>query len=190
MQEILTYLLQIIKMQPTKQLIIAIDGRCASGKTTLANQLQEALACNVIHMDHFFLQPEQRTDARMKEAGGNVDYERVLKEVMLPLKQGQTIIYRPFNCKTKSKASPIRLEPKQVTIIEGSYSCHPTLWSFYHLRIFLTISPKEQLKRIAQRNGIQAVTVFRDTWIPLEEQYFLAYEIQKRCDLTFESPII
>ena len=36
-------------------LLIAIDGRCASGKTTLSSYLQKELNCNVIHMDYFFL---------------------------------------------------------------------------------------------------------------------------------------
>ncbi len=35
--------------------LIAVDGRCAAGKTTLAAQLQKDLGCNVIHMDDFFL---------------------------------------------------------------------------------------------------------------------------------------
>ena len=38
-----------------KPRIIAIDGRCASGKTTLAEALGRHYHCNVIHMDHFFL---------------------------------------------------------------------------------------------------------------------------------------
>ena len=45
--------------------LIAIDGRCASGKTTLAAFLQERIQeCAVVHMDHFFLQDAQRTKER------------------------------------------------------------------------------------------------------------------------------
>ena len=56
--------------------IVAIDGKCTSGKTTLASQLAEIYDCNVFHMDDFFLRPEQRTPERFAEVGGNVDYER------------------------------------------------------------------------------------------------------------------
>ena len=38
--------------------IIAIEGRCASGKTTLSKRLSEKLGCGVIHMDDFFLPPK------------------------------------------------------------------------------------------------------------------------------------
>ena len=44
-----------------KRLIIAIDGRCGAGKTTLAKQLENRMDCTVFHMDDFFLRPEQRT---------------------------------------------------------------------------------------------------------------------------------
>ena len=44
--------------------VVAIDGKCTSGKTTLASKLAEIYDCNVFHMDDFFLRPEQRTPER------------------------------------------------------------------------------------------------------------------------------
>ena len=64
--------------QDRQPLIVALDGRCASGKTTLAALLQQQTGCSVVHMDHFFLRPEQRTRERLEQPGGNVDYERFL----------------------------------------------------------------------------------------------------------------
>ena len=66
--------------------VVAIDGKCTSGKTTLASKLVQIYDCNVFHMDDFFLRPEQRTPERFAEVGGNVDYERFQEEVLLPLK--------------------------------------------------------------------------------------------------------
>ena len=40
---------------------LAIDGPCASGKSTLAKTLADIYRCPVVHMDDFFLQPHQRT---------------------------------------------------------------------------------------------------------------------------------
>ncbi len=179
-------ILQEIRGNDKKPLLVAIDGRCGAGKTSLAALLQEETGCNVIHMDHFFLQPEQRTKERMQEPGGNVDYERFLEEVMMPLSQGIAFSYRQFDCKKMELSSMIRIEQKDITIVEGSYSCHPSLWDFYDLRVFLSIGPKEQIRRIRSRNGSEAVSRFRDRWIPLEEQYFSACRIRERCDLVFE----
>ena len=41
------------------RLIVAIDGRCGSGKTTLAAELKRVYPCELIHTDDFFLRPEQ-----------------------------------------------------------------------------------------------------------------------------------
>ena len=40
---------------------LAIEGGSASGKTTLGKILAERYDCTVLHMDDFFLRPEQRT---------------------------------------------------------------------------------------------------------------------------------
>ncbi len=172
--------------QKKKQLLIAIDGRCASGKTTLAEKLKERLSCNIIHMDDFFLRPEQRTAERYYEPGGNVDRERFAAEVLLPLKSGKAFSYRPFDCHTMKLSEPIMTEQSEITIIEGTYSCHPALWNFYDLHIFLTVSPEEQFHRLAKRSK-ENLHVFREKWIPLEERYFNAYKIDARCELKFKT---
>ena len=81
-----------------KPVIVSIDGRCASGKSTLAKELAEELNADVIHMDDFYLRKEQRTPERYAEPGGNVDAERFLSEVLIPLKKGKAFTYHPFDC--------------------------------------------------------------------------------------------
>lgn len=171
--------------------LLAIDGRCAAGKTTLATNLSRKANAKVIHMDDFFLRPGQRTEERLKEPGGNVDYERFREEVMIPLYRGEAFSYRPYDCRTKRLLAPVFVEPGQAVIVEGSYSCHPALWDFYDLRIFLDVGREQQISRIEKRNGKEGVSVFRERWIPLEENYLAAYRIKERCDLCFclTSPI-
>lgn len=167
--------------------LLAIDGRCASGKTTLASYLQELTDCTVIHMDHFFLRPKQRTKERYDTPGGNVDYERFLEEVIKPLEQGISFQYRPYDCNRGSLGEPIEVAHKDLILVEGSYSCHPALWEHYDLRIFLTVDEQTQADRIQHRDGAKAADMFREKWIPLEEKYFTAYEIEARCDLRFKT---
>lgn len=168
-----------------KFLLIGIDGRCASGKTTLASLLQASCDCSVIHMDHFFLRPEQRTEERLREPGGNVDYERFMAEVLFPLCSEEPFSYSPFDCKTQSLMEPVPVNPRPVNIIEGSYSCHPLLKDYYHLKIFLTTTPEEQMRRILLRNGAERAPMFREKWIPLEEQYFSSCHTEENCDYIF-----
>lgn len=171
----------------SRPLLVAIDGRCASGKTTLAAALQKNGGCEVVHMDDFFLRPEQRTKARYETPGENVDHERFLAEVLLPLYRGESAIYRPFDCLTQQLTDPVRLEPAPVVVAEGVYSCHPRLWPYYDLRIFLTIAPGKQMQRIINREGPIDAEVFRTKWIPLEEQYFSMYQPEHKCSFCLET---
>lgn len=171
-----------------KQLLIAIDGRCAAGKTTLADCLQSLCGCSVIHMDQFFLRPEQQTEERLAEPGGNIDYERFLEEVLIPLQKGVSFSYRPYDCQCRRLAEPVAVTPGGIHIIEGSYACHPALIAYYDFKIFLTVDAKEQLRRIEKRNGAAYAKVFRDRWIPLEECYFAAYPIKEQCEFVFDNP--
>ena len=162
--------------------IVAIDGKCTSGKTTLAAKLAEIYDCNVFHMDDFFLRPEQRTSERFAEAGGNVDYERFKEEVLIPLKARQPFSYRPFDCSTFTLADPVCVTPKELNIIEGTYSHHPYFGDPYDLKIVLTVDEETQRQRILQRPAFLHKRFFEE-WIPMENRYLAGFDISGRCDI-------
>lgn len=154
-----------------ERVFVAIDGPCTSGKTTLATVLQRRFGGNVLHMDDFFLRPEQRTPERFAEPGGNVDRERFEDEVLAPLAAGKIAQYRPWDCHTGDFAASHSVEPARLTIVEGSYSMHPALREYYDLMICLMIDSNEQLRRLEARNP-RMLQRFIDEWIPLENRYF------------------
>lgn len=166
--------------------VIALDGRCASGKSTLAEELRY-LGVGLIHMDDFFLRPEQRSAERLTSPGENVDHERFFGEVMEPLNKGEGFTYRPYDCGTQTLSAPVTYIPAELNLIEGSYSCHPSLWEYYDLRAFLTIAPETQMARIIKRDGADYSLVFRDKWIPLEEAYISAFDIERRAELLLKA---
>ena len=171
--------------------VVAIDGNAASGKTTLAAQIAEHFApqcsVNVFHMDDFFPRLEQRTEERLSQPGENVDHERFWEEVLLPLRDGRPVItYRPYLCAQQQLGQPVTVEAGRIAIVEGSYACHPSLWQHYDLRIFLSVEPDEQMRRIQKRNGPEKAVQFAQRWIPFEEMYFRAFRVQERCDIRLE----
>lgn len=166
------------------QVIVAIDGSCTAGKTTLARQLAQRYDCNVFHMDDFFLRPEQRTPERFAEAGGNVDYERFREEVLGPLKSGAAFSYRPFSCSTFTLSEPVHVSPKQLTLIEGTYSHHPSFGNVYDLKICLTVSSELQRQRILQRPAFLHKRFFEE-WIPMENRYLHTFRIPENSHLVF-----
>ena len=155
----------------TKQdrVIVAVDGYCTAGKTTLAGKLAELYDCNLFHMDDFFLQPHQRTEERYAETGGNVDYERFCEEVLMQMKSGEEFTYRPFDCKSLTLKEPVTVQPKKLTIIEGSYSLHPYFGEPYDLKIFLNVTPELQRSRILERPAFLHQAFF-EKWIPMENR--------------------
>lgn len=167
--------------------LIALDGRCAAGKTTLAAHLSEMEDGTVFHMDDFFLPQSRRTRERLRTPGGNVDHERFREEILLPLMRGEReICYRPYNCHRQELEEGVTAEVKQLVIVEGSYSCHPEFWDAYDLHVFVDVGPGEQMRRILQRDGEAAAQRFRDMWIPLEEYYFDACHLREKCDFCID----
>ena len=168
-----------------KQIIIAIDGNCTAGKTTLAAVLEKEYDCNVFHMDDFFLRPEQRTAERYAQPGGNVDYERFREEVVLPLKAGKSFSYRPFSCKTFTLSDPVEVTPKKLNIVEGTYCLHPYFGDVYDLRLFLTVEPQLQRQRVYQRPQHVQERFFTD-WIPMEKRYFDVFQIPECVNMQWD----
>ena len=162
---------------------IALDGRCASGKTTMAAHLSKIYDCNVFHMDDFFLRPSQRTPERLSQPGENVDHERFLQEILLPLSEGREVCFRKYSCAKQELELPTTAFPKRLNIIEGSYSLHPSLFGFYDLTAFSDISEAEQRERILKRNSPEMAEKFFSTWIPMEEAYFSSLNIREKASL-------
>ena len=166
---------------------IAIDGRCASGKTSLAKVLSQRLVCTVFHIDDFYLPREKQTEERLRQSGGNIDRERFLNEVLSPALNGKTVSLKAFDCKTQGYKPSVEIQPEKVVIIEGSYSCHNDFYALCDLHIYLTISPEMQKERIVKRNGEEGYKIFESKWIPAEEKYFNEQGIENKCELVFET---
>lgn len=164
-----------------RQVNVAIDGMCGSGKTTLGEALAKKYKCNLLHMDDFFLRPEQRTSGRYEEPGGNVDYERFRSEVLDHLADEEGFTYRRFDCHTMKLGEPYPLFWQRLNIIEGAYSCHPYFGDIYSLRFFMEVSVEEQRRRILARNGEAMFQRFEREWIPMENRYFEFYGIREKC---------
>lgn len=168
------------------RLVLAIDGPCGGGKSSLAEALSRMFPDSlVIHADDFFLQPHQQTAERLSEPGGNLDRERLMEEVLEPLKKGSYQGHRRYNCQSGGmEGIPGSLRP--LSIIEGSYSHHPELRKYCDLAVFLDISAENQLERLRARCQDEALLQrFKSLWIPMENTYFTRFHIREQADVLF-----
>ena len=171
-----------------ERLLIAIDGPCASGKTTLAAQLSAVLGgAPVVHMDDFFTPHDRKTPQRLAQPGGNADVERFTEEFLTPWLRDGHAAYRPYDCHEDRLLPPVAVPPSRVAVVEGAYCLHPRTGRPYDVEIFLRVDPAVQRSRIQRRNGPAMWERFRDQWIPLEAAYFAAYHLPDERCLTLDA---
>lgn len=170
-----------LKQQPT--VLVALDGRCGSGKTTLAAQLAERFPQSItLHTDDFYLPPPQRVTGWERIPCANMHLDgcgprpsrrtgragRMLQGLLLP-----------GGCLSAARV----LGPAPLVIVEGSYSHHPSLAPYYDIKVFVTCSAEEQMRRLRAREGKRYLN-FVQRWIPLEEEYFTDYAIERNAEMT------
>lgn len=69
--------------------LVALDGRCGSGKTTLSAQLAERFPQSItVHTDDFYLPPSRRVTGWESIPCANMDIQRLRDEVVAPARAG------------------------------------------------------------------------------------------------------
>ncbi|MBE6991305.1 MAG: hypothetical protein E7430_01830 [Ruminococcaceae bacterium] len=171
------------KAEEESVVVIAIDGRAGSGKSTMAEQLKKVVGGEIIRMDDFFLPMELRTAERLSSPGGNIHYERFLNEVLPAVKQVGDFSYRKFDCSVMDYSADVIAANSRFRIVEGAYSGHPRFSDYADIKVFSDVEPDVQMQRIIHRNGIEMAELFRTRWIPMEEAYFTAYGTKEKADV-------
>ena len=167
--------------------VLALDGRCGSGKTTMAAALAEQFPDSIVlHTDDFYLPPAQREPDWEKTPCANMDLARLRDEVLVPARDGQSVPYRAYSCRESAYQPVKQLKTQPLVILEGSYSQHPLLTPYEDFRVFVTCSDDEQSRRLQAREGGRYQS-FAARWIPLEEAYFSHYHIENKADFVMDT---
>jgi len=153
--------------------IIAIDGKCACGKTTLAQHLSEHYHAVVVHADDFFDNADQ-------EIG--INSQRFKEEILNRAVKGKALEYQRYDCAKKKMLSVKTDILQEWLIIEGVYAANTQLYDAYDAVLFMDIEPKEQLKRLGLRSQI-LLPRFQNEWIPRENTYFQREKLYLKADL-------
>lgn len=169
-----------------RPVLVAVDGPCGSGKTSLGAAISQTFPCSLFHMDDFYLPPAERPENWRELPGGNMDLSRFARQVLEPARAGAAVTYRAFDCKGGRLLPPVELSPRLLSVVEGSYCQHPALGDPYDLRIFLTCSPQAQLRRLAAREG-ERLQTFQDLWIPLETRYFETFFLRDKAHIVLDT---
>ena len=177
----------LLSAHPAAPVLVALDGRCGSGKTTLAAQLarQFPRASRCIPMTSIFPQPAVwQTGSR--SLAPTWTWSVCVPRCSPPPGPGQAIPYHAYSCRAGAYLPEQCFAPQPLVIVEGSYSCHPTLADCYDLKVFVTCSKEEQARRLLAREG-ERYSGFTARWIPLEEGYFAKFQIEQTVDFILDT---
>ena len=169
--------------------VLALDGRCGSGKTTMAAALAEQFPDSIVlHTDDFYLPPADRVPGWEQTPCANMDLARLRDEVLAPARAGKPVLYRAYSCRKGAYQPAQELAAQPLVILDGSYSHHPLLTGYETLRVFVTCSKDEQVRRLQEREG-ERYANFAARWIPLEEGYFAKYQIAENADFVVDTTL-
>ena len=147
----------IDSLPSNKLTIIALEGRCASGKSTITNKLNNV---TIIHADDFF----SKTDLLNFDA---------LDKVLSKLKLNEKLEYTVYNCMNDTYQTKIIEKIKPVVIVEGVYSFHQKIRNYYDKLIYVETSKELQISRLKARTNSQTLyDKFINIWVPREEEYY------------------
>jgi uridine kinase len=116
---------KLARLPAAGTILVAIDGRAGSGKTTLAGELATPdSGIRVFHADELQLpQAEgQWSNWTPREGAANFVKEEPLRDVLAELAGGREARYRPFDWAAHELGSPAVLHPGGVVVVGGAYT--------------------------------------------------------------------
>jgi uridine kinase len=183
----------ILKMRPEIKgaLAVGISGIDNSGKTFLCEELKLALEkkgeCAIdIHIDDFhnpkkIRQPEGACPCFSYYEYG-FDYRSLEEVVLKPLKDKGRLSAHWTGIDTstdrRTQRREYRIKPTDIVLVEGVFLFRETLRDYFHLRIFVSISPETCLERARHRqqiNGkveeLELLERYRNRYLPGQSIY-------------------
>jgi uridine kinase len=160
---------------------IGVDGKGASGKTTLAERLAVAIrsgsadqspTVSVVHVDDF-----ARPDLRGWERG------RFVAQVLEPLLRGEPACYQRWDFATNSGAEWLEVPPGGVVIVEGVSATDVRVGVPWDVTLWVEVPADERLRRALLRDGESMRERWLTDWIPSEDAYESEQRPQQRVDL-------
>lgn len=188
-----------------RPLLVAVDGRGGSGKSTFARQLAAALQAagvepvTVVPVDGYVLNEREedwmplpgRPDVRVPH---RVDVERLAREVLQPLRAGRSGHYRGCEWWEPTSVEEFIVPPLGAVIVEGCYGLTAGLRELYDARFFFDCFAEESLARALARDVPEspdaevAELVWRLVHVPAETRYIEAHNPRQAADWIVACP--
>lgn len=170
-------------------LLVAIDGPGGAGKSTLARLLKEQLKTlgwlvAVVKHDDFYLPSHQRANQQRGVIGCDFDWERLRDQVLTPIREGRSAHYQRYDWETDVLAEWRTISASDVVLVEGVYTMRRELVNLYDLKIWVECPKAIRLARGIARDGEKARTIWKQDWMPKEDDYVKTHLPHERANLS------
>ncbi len=152
--------------------LIAIDGRSCSGKTTLAHELYEALGATVVHLEYLY----HGWDGL--EAG----IETAVAQVLEPMSRGENAVVPQWDWYSGGWGEPLPVSVPAVLIVEGVGAGSASVRTYASLTIWLEL-PEADRRARAQVRDWETFAEHWDDWAAQEDQLFARERLPDHADL-------
>lgn len=155
--------------------LICIDGPAGAGKTTLATMVASELSdALVIHMDDLYEGWNSPLD--------NDLFDRVLADIIEPLKAGLPLTFRTWNWASSGWNHPTTVAVPMHLILEGVGACARSLREQATISVYVDIDDERGIERVNERDGLVSEPHMA-LWLKDQRAYFAADNTSSECDL-------
>ncbi len=157
-EEVISKIIELTQKKD-KTILIALDGRSGTGKTTIAKYIADKLDGVEIQADNFWTGGsddvwDKRTPQEKSDQA--IDWKRMRIEVLEPLLRGKSATWHPFNWKTGIGLAEeiIEASPKRFIVLDGAYSTRPELQDIIDIGILVEVpEDSNRRNRLVKREG-------------------------------------
>lgn len=176
---------QLERRQAT--LLVGIDGRGASGKSTLARNLENGeRAVAVVDFYRPSSDRKRRAASGESEIGGDFDWRRLREQVLQPLARDERARYQRYDWTSDALAEWHEVPVGGIVVVEGNYSTRQELTAFYDFTIWIDAPSSLRLERGVQRGGESTRERWLTEWMPEEDRYIEAENPAERVQLVLD----
>lgn len=163
-----------------RPVVIAVDGRSGSGKTSLAVELAAALrehrSVALVHLEDLY----PGWDGLMR------GIERCAAEILAPLRRGETARWRAWDWIADADGEERVTEPADVVVLEGVGAGSRQLRSLADALVWLEAPSEERRRRALARDG-ETYAPHWERWARQEDAWLAEDDVLAAATVTVES---
>jgi len=158
-------------------MLVALDGRSAAGKSTLAAVVAPMVGAVVIDGDDFYSGGSaEMWDAMSaaEKAHHCMDWRRQ-RPVLEKLARGKAAHWHPYDWEADDGSlaeTAVICDPAPVIILDGAYSARPELADLFDLRVLLDAPAELRRAQLIDREGEDYRAEWNARWDEAEQWYF------------------